>query len=144
MVFISACLAGEPCRYDGKSCDSGLIKDIMQKEAYMLICPEVLGGLSAPRPPCEIQGGTAEDVLLGTAVVRDKTGADKTKPFIAGAEETLRLAKKYKPTAVYLKSKSPSCGAGVIYDGSFSGKMCSGNGVTAELLIKNGFKVISV
>ena len=113
------------------------------------VCPESLGGLESPRLPSEIQEGSGEDVLTGDALVKDAQGGDLTQAFIAGAERALRMAveetERYflssiqagaqkvgpMPVEAILKARSPSCGKGMIYDGSFSGGLREGNGVAA-------------
>lgn len=145
MVLISSCLAGKAVRYDGKGCESAEITELIKSgEEYRLICPELLGGLGVPREPCEIVGGGASDVLCGRARVVNKKGEDVTESFLTGAQKTLEMARELKPKRIYLKSKSPSCGQGSVYDGSFSGTLKNGNGVTAELLTSNGFEVTSI
>ena len=131
-ILISACLLGETCRYDGKS--KAYPKADRLKEKYNLIpvCPEILGGLKTPRTPCEIQSGR----------VIDQKGIDKTLEYKKGAEIALALARENNCHMAILKSKSPSCGKGRIYDGTFSKSLRDGNGITADLLIKNGIKVI--
>jgi len=131
-VLISACLLGVNCRYDG---DGKLIKEIERlKEIYNLIpvCPEIYGGLKTPREPAEIIDGK----------VINRKGEDVTENFIKGANETLYLAKLFNCKYAILKERSPSCGFGEIYDGTFSGKLVDGNGITADLLIKNGIMII--
>ncbi|WP_026038424.1 DUF523 domain-containing protein [Clostridium arbusti] len=143
MYLISACLCGVNCKYSGENnLNEKALKLFNQNEA-ILVCPEVLGGLSTPRAPQEILGGTGEDVINGTAKVISEDGQDSTKEFIKGAELVLDIAKRCSVDKAILKAKSPSCGCREIYDGSFSGKKIVGNGVTAELLIKNNIKVYS-
>ena len=145
MVMVSMCLAGKICRYDAKVRQSSLMDELKAKnEEVILFCPECMGGLQTPREPAEIIGGSGEDVLCGTARLINKTGEDVTKEFLAGAQETLALAEKIKPSVIYMKSRSPSCGKGCIYDGTFSGKLIAGNGVTAALLMKHGYRVTAI
>ncbi len=131
-ILISACLLGVNCRYDG---GGKLIDQIDQlKERYNLIpvCPEVYGGLQTPREPAEI---------IDEKVINRK-GEDVSQNFTRGANETLHLAELYNCKYAILKERSPSCGFGEIYDGTFSGRLVKGNGYTAELLSKNGIKII--
>ena len=145
MVMVSRCLAGEFCRYDGKMKRSPLMDKLEAENIeYILFCPECMGGLSTPREPAEIVGGDGKDVLSGEAHLMNKVGTDVTEEFLSGAKQALALAESCKPTAIYMKSRSPSCGKGCIYDGTFQGKLRDGNGVTAELLMQNGFEVIAV
>ena len=141
-IAISACLAGKACRYDGKSVPCKEIDDLTTSKDAHLICPEVLGGLPTPRVPAEIVGGDGFDVLDGRARVVAKDGTDVTKAFLDGAHKALAQLKKEGITLAYLKSRSPSCGAKQIYDGTFSGQVVEGCGVTAALLLKNGIEVV--
>ena len=145
MVMVSSCLAGEFCRYDGKTKRSPLMDELIRRGTeYVIFCPECLGGLSTPREPAEIVGGSGEDVLAGRARLINKAGRDVTKEYLSGAQQTLALAESCKPEMIYMKSRSPSCGKGQIYDGTFHGKLIDGNGVTAALLLQHGFSVTAV
>ncbi len=108
------------------------------------VCPEVLGGLPVPRVPAEIKGGDGSDVLNGQAKVVNEVGVDVTRQFIKGASEVLRIAQSISAKEALLTEKSPSCGCGVIFDGTFSNKFIEGKGVTTALLEKNGVKVTSI
>ena len=131
-VIVSTCLFGIPCRYDGKSVvDETLIQKISAVCHPIPFCPEVYGGLTTPRDPAE---------RIGDKVISNR-GKDVTGEYMRGAEECLRLAKIMGCQYALLKSRSPSCGKGTIYDGTFSGKLTEGDGVTAEILMKNGIKV---
>lgn len=132
-LLISLCLLGEPCRYDGKSLPmSGEVIERL-KEKYILVpvCPEQEGGLPTPRIPAERKG---------EKVVR-RDGVDVTAEYRKGAEVALSLCRRFGITIALMKAKSPSCGAGLIYDGTFSGTLTAGDGVTAALLSENGIKV---
>ena len=135
MKLCSACLLGIKCRYDGNSKQNEKIIAFSKKETLIPICPEQLGGLSTPRVPCE------QNQKSGKVMTKD--GKDLTKNFIVGAEECLKIAKLFNIKEAILKQNSPSCGCGKIYDGSFSGKLIKGDGVTTTLLKKNNIKVIS-
>ena len=130
-ILISACLLGVCCRYDGES--KPIMQTVALMERYHLIpvCPEQLGGLPTPREPSERQDGA----------VRTKSGADVTVQYRRGAEQALHLARLYGCRAAVLKERSPSCGSGEIYDGTFSGRLTPGDGVTAALLKENGIAV---
>ncbi len=132
-ILISACLLGEKCRYDGESKIAPKVIALREKYNLISVCPEVLGGLKTPRVPCEI----VKNKVLG----KDKT--DKTAEYMRGAAAALCLAKENNCKTAILKSKSPSCGKGLIYDGTFSGKLKKGNGVTAKLLAENGIRVLT-
>ncbi len=143
MILISACLAGVHCRYNlGDNCSEKVV-EVIGGQPSVLVCPEQLGGLSTPRHPAEILGGHGEDVLNGKAKVINSKGEDLTEPFIRGAEEVLEIARLYGAKKAILKSRSPSCGCCKIYDGSFSGKIIHGDGVTTALLKRNGIEVIT-
>ncbi|GKU23935.1 DUF523 domain-containing protein [Clostridium folliculivorans] len=143
MIIISACLCGCNCKYNGGNNYNEDIKKIYDEGEAILVCPEEMGGLSTPREPVEIQGGSGVDVLEGRAKVLSARGTDVTEEFIKGASKVLEIAVKNNVKKAILKSKSPSCGARKIYDGTFSGKTVEGNGVTAELLKLNGIEVLS-
>lgn len=133
MILVSACLVGMKCRYDGKDQLSEKLLDLVLKGEAIPVCPETMGGLSIPRDPAEITGN----------IVMSNKGVDVTSEFTIGAKKTLDLAIANKVRKAILKSKSPSCGVGMIYDGSFTRTLIKGNGVTAELLINNGIEVIN-
>ena len=133
-LLVSACLLGTPCRYDGTG---KLIPEIQTLTAlgYTLIpvCPEILGGLPTPRPPAEI--GPDGRVLT-------KAGDDVTHAYRQGAEYALQLAQRHGCALAILKERSPSCGCGLVYDGSFSGQLIPGDGITAQLLLEHGITVL--
>lgn len=141
MILVSACLCGMNTKYNGGNNISQKILELIEKEGMIPVCPEQLGGLTTPREPCEIWGGAGCDVLNKKAVVITQDGKDVTDNFLRGAYETLNAAKSFNIKKAILKSKSPSCGYNKIYDGSFKKNIIKGNGVTAELLIKNGIKI---
>lgn len=132
--LMSACLLGIKCRWDAKfkPCEKAI--RLFKKGNIIPVCPEQLGGLSTPRIPQEIQKD-------GRAL--NKEGEDVTDKFKKGAEETLRIAKLLGVKEFIGKSKSPSCGFGLTYDGTFSDTLIEGNGITADLLFQNGIKVIT-
>lgn len=133
MVLVSACLAGYPCRYDGRDNAREDIIALVKAGEALPVCPECLGGLSTPRSPCERQRD-------GSVINRE--GEDKSEAFLRGAQLCLQLCRLYGINKAILKAKSPSCGVGYIYDGSFSGRLVQGNGLCAELLEKAGMEVI--
>ena len=132
-LLISRCLLGDACRYDGKSkpLPAETLQALRDRYALIPVCPEVLGGLPTPRTPSERQG----------ARVVMKTGKDVTAEYRRGAEAALRAARENRVFAAVLKERSPSCGRGEIYDGTFTGTLKEGNGVTTELLLENGIPV---
>lgn len=143
MIIVSACLCGINCKYSGGNNINEKVVELLKSGKALPLCPEQLGGMSTPRPPHEISKGSGEDVLNGTAKVIDKMGTDNSEAFIRGAEETLRAALKCGAKIAILKSKSPSCGLGMIYDGTFTGTLKEGNGVTCDILMRNGIKVLT-
>jgi len=143
LLLVSACLVGIPCRYDGGSCPHDQLQALAARGGVLPFCPEVGGGLPTPRPPAEIQGGDGGDVLEGQARVVNVEGKDVTAEFLAGAREALRIARRWGVQEAVLKARSPSCGVGQIYDGSFSGRLVEGDGVTTALLKREGIIVKS-
>lgn len=142
-ILVSACLLGTNCKYNGGNNLTPKVLELKKEHEIIPVCPEELGGLLTPREPCEIQEGSGKEVLEGKAVVLNKSGEDVTEQFIKGAEETLVLAKKYCCPVAVLKARSPSCGCGIIYDGTFSSEQIEGNGVTAQLLLDNEIVVMT-
>lgn len=138
MILVSACLAGINCRYNGGSCIDPAIAELVRQGKAIAACPELLGGLPMPRPSCEI----FNDPDKGLRVI-SRDGRDCTQEYKKGARKMLALAKAIGAKRAILKSRSPSCGVGLIYDGTFSGKLICGNGITTELLIENDIKVFS-
>lgn len=138
MILVSACLAGVDCAWDARDRLSPEIKEMVDKSIAIPICPEVLGGRGIPRTKTEIRGGTGKDVLDGRARVFDEKGRDVTIEFLKGARETVDIVRRYNIKKAILKSKSPSCGVGQIYDGSFKGNLIPGDGVVAALLKREG------
>lgn len=143
MILVSACLCGINTKYNGGNNKNHKLMELLKEHKVQLVCPEQLGGMRTPRPQCEISDGDGEAVLAGRSKVMNIEGEDCTEEFLKGAVETLKVAKALKVEVAILKSKSPSCGFGIIYDGSFSGKLKDGNGVTAELLKRNGIRVLT-
>lgn len=116
----------------------------MARGDVVSVCPEMLGGLPVPRHPAEIQkGATAQDIITGTGRVKNHIEQDVTEYFIRGAQKVLEIAKQQHIKVAILKEKSPSCGSSKMYDGTFSGKVISGFGVTTALLRENGIQVFS-
>jgi uncharacterized protein YbbK (DUF523 family) len=151
-VLVSACLLGEPVRYDGghRWCHHPVLQRWRAQGRLVPFCPEAAGGFATPRPPAEITGpadGLAvggQQVLQSKAVVLDNTGADVTAGFVAGAHAALARAQALGITVAVLKDGSPSCGSGYIYDGSFTGALSHGQvGVTTALLRQHGVAVFS-
>ena len=132
-ILISGCLLGLSCRYDGqtKGLDKALIEKLREKHNLIPACPEQLGGLPTPRHPSE---------RIGEKIMMD-SGADVTDQYRRGAQQALYLAKLFGCEAAILKERSPSCGSGSIYDGTFSGTLTAGDGVTAELFKAEGIPV---
>ena len=130
-LIISACLLGISCRYDGKSVKKIDVEGLAEKYNLIPVCPEIYGGLPTPRTPSERVG----DLVLM------KDGRDVTENYNRGAVASLEIAKANGATLALLKERSPSCGKGAIYDGTFSGNLTARHGVCAELLINSGISV---
>lgn len=131
-ILVSACLLGENCKYNGKNNYSERVAKYLEGHEVIPVCPEVLGGLPTPRDPSEIVDG----------VVINCKGVNVDRQFGEGAKEALRIAEENSIDLAILQSRSPSCGVKQIYDGSFTGKLIPGQGVFAQLLEKNGFRVM--
>ena len=133
MILVSACLLGCACRYDGQSKPHPLAQELAKRGLAVPVCPEQLGGLPTPRNPSERRG---ERVVMND-------GRDVTAEYRRGAEEALRLAELFGCGTAILKEKSPSCGSGQIYDGTFTGVRVPGEGVFARLAREAGLRVES-
>ena len=133
-ILVSACLLGTKCKYNGGDNYSEKRAAAFRGHDLVPVCPELAGGLSVPRRPCEIVEGT---------VMNDR-GENVDAAFRSGAEICLKKAFEEKIDLAVLQSRSPSCGVGRVYDGTFSGKLVGGSGVFAGLLAENGFKVVDV
>lgn len=142
-VLVSACLAGRACRFDGSAGSDDHVGRLIAEGRAVLVCPEVDGGLSTPRPPAEIVGGDGADVLAGRARVLTNEGEDVTDAYLVGARKALDAARRTGAGRAILKARSPSCGAGAVYDGSFTRSLTAGDGVTAALLRAEGIEVES-
>jgi uncharacterized protein YbbK (DUF523 family) len=134
MKIVSACLIGIKCRYDGKAATNRKCLALFKKGKLFPVCPEQWGGLPTPRERAEIQKDGR---------ILSKSGKDLTENFYRGAREVLRIAKLLGVKTAILKSKSPSCGSGQIYDGSFSERLIKGDGILTKILKKNKIKIIT-
>ena len=132
-ILVSACLLGTPCRYDGKSKPNERVIALSEQYELVPICPECIGGLPTPRTPSE---------RVGDRVIM-KDGRDVTENYKKGAEIAYNTCRENHIETAILKARSPSCGKGEIYDGSFSGKLCKGYGVTAEHFLNNNIEVLT-
>jgi uncharacterized protein YbbK (DUF523 family) len=142
-ILVSACLLGESCRYNGQSYQLSGFVDSLQNYEIVSICPEVFGGLSVPRLPCEIKGGDGNGVWQNTAGVFTARGLDQTAAFQEGALKALAIAEKAGAKMAILKDNSPSCASHQIYDGSFCHRKVDGVGVTTALLRTKGIRVLA-
>lgn len=133
VIFVSACLCGVNCRYNGRGELNLKIKDLMIDNMIIPVCPEQLGGLTTPRDPCEIKEG----------LIITYKGDDLTAYFNKGALEVLKLMNLYGSKKAILKERSPSCGVNFVYDGSFTGKVVKGEGLLSKLLRENDVLVVS-
>lgn len=131
VIVVSNCLLGCECRYKGDGCKNEEILSLAKEHTLIGVCPEQMGGLSTPRDPSE---------RVGDKVISSK-GRDVTFEYQKGASSALLLAQLNKADFAILKAKSPSCGKGLIYDGTFTGNKVEGNGTTTELFLKNGLNV---
>ena len=130
---MSACLAGVRCSHDGKARVCGKVAELVRAGKAVYVCPEMLGGFPAPRERIEISGGRAVT----------ESGTDVTKEVMKGAREALGIARRAGCRTAVLKARSPSCGSGKIYYGTFSGKLTDGDGIFAAMLKKNGTRVLT-
>lgn len=133
-ILVSACLLGINCKYDGGNNASKEIDEFLKDYEIIPICPEIMGGLPTPRKASEIKNNKVINI----------EGQDVTKEFEKGAQESLFLAKKYNVKKALLKAKSPSCGNGKIYDGTFTKTIIDGDGKTTQLLKENGIEIITI
>ena len=133
-IMIGACLAGENCKYNGGNNRNEKILQLMEKNEVITVCPEQMGGLPTPRVSAEIRDG----------VVTAKDGRIVDSEFRVGAAKCLEIARREQPNLIILQSRSPSCGVKQRYDGTFTGTLMDGAGVTAQLLIENGFRCLDV
>ncbi len=133
-IMVSACLAGENCKYNGGNNRNEKVLQLMTQNEVITVCPEQMGGLPTPRVPSEIKDG----------VVTAKDGRIVDVEFRAGAAKCLEIAMCEQPDLIVLQSRSPSCGVKQRYDGTFTGILVGGAGVTAQLLMENGFKCVDV
>ena len=133
-ILVSACLLGEPCRYDANAQPCEAVIAMAQTREVVPVCPEQLGGLPTPRTPSELQPDGR---------VLDAQGTNRTAAFEAGAREALRIAREHGCKQAVLKENSPSCGVHRVYDGTFSGTLVPGRGKTAALLSENGIALAS-
>lgn len=129
--MVSACLLGENCKYNGGNNYSEKLAALLKGHEVIPVCPEVLGGLPTPRVPAELQNGT----------VVNRDGVEVDRQFRLGAQKCLEIAEREQPDRIIFQSRSPSCGVHQRYDGTFSGRLIDGSGVTAALLSANGFSV---
>ena len=132
--MVSACLMGENCKYNGGNNRNEKVIRLMAGNDVVPVCPEQMGGLPTPRVPAEIKNG----------IVTAKDGRIVDREFRMGAVKCLEIAEREHPDLIILQSRSPSCGVKQRYDGTFSGTLVNGFGVTAQLLIAHGFRVIDV
>ena len=133
-IMVSACLAGENCKYNGGNNRNEKVLQLMAENEVITVCPEQMGGLPTPRVPSEIKEG----------VVTARDGRIVDREFRVGAVRCLEIARREKPDLIVLQSRSPSCGVKQRYDGTFTGRLVDAPGVTAQLLMENGFRCLDV
>ena len=132
-IIVSACLLGEACRFDGQGKQNSTLLELLKNKHLISVCPEVEGGLPIPRPPAEI---------VGDLVLREN-GEDITESFQQGARNGVVKAQTANVSLAILKSRSPACGCGAVYDGTFSKTLISGDGIFTRLLKQKGIECIS-
>ena len=132
-ILLSACLMGEPCRFDGQGKQNAALLELLKDNTLIPVCPEVEGGLPIPRPPAEIEG---------TGVFR-QNGEDVSEAFQKGASICTAKAVSVHVSQAILKSRSPACGCGKVYDGSFSKTLIDGDGVFTQHMKAAGITCIS-
>ena len=143
-ILVSACLAGLATTHAGVAKPNSHVMELVRQGRAILVCPEQLGGLPTPRLAAEIvDGASGPEVLAGEGRVVDTSGADVTAQYLRGAREALKAARLAGSTKAILKARSPSCGKDRIHDGTFSGVLRGGSGVTAALLEQSGLEVLS-
>lgn len=140
-VLVSACLAGRACAYDGTARPRDEILELVREGRAVLVCPEDEGGLGTPRPVAEIQDGDGGDVLDGRARVLTDDGVDVTAEYLEGARIAVQRALQNGCKVAVLKARSPACGCGAIYDGTFSNTLRKGDGVAAAALKRAGLEI---
>jgi uncharacterized protein YbbK (DUF523 family) len=143
VILVSACLLGTCCNHEGRGSARPRVQGLSESARLVPICPEVVGGLGTPRDAAEIVGGDGADVLDGRARVMTGAGDDVSAAYRRGAAAAVELARAVGATRAVLKARSPSCGAGAIYDGTFTRSLHAGSGVTAAALRAAGFDVVS-
>lgn len=142
-VVISACLAGIACTHAAEAKTRDWAVRLVAEGRAVPVCPEVAGGLPIPRPASEIRGGDGHDVAAGRARVIDEHGTDVTDNYLRGAAKARDAARAAGARLAILKARSPSCGVGATYDGTFSHTLREGDGVTAAILAEEGLNVVS-
>ena len=144
-ILVSACLIGEPVRYNGKALllEHPQLRVWSEEGRLLAVCPEVLGGLCTPRSPSEIRDGDGNAVLQGKAIILNSSGDDMSQYFITGARKALSIAVKHQINTAILADGSPSCGSTYIYNGQFDGTRIAKDGVTAALFRQHNIRVFS-
>lgn len=132
-IAVSACLLGHNCKYNGKNNRHPGVCELAQKHTLIPVCPEMLGGLPCPRTPCEICNGQ----------VKTKDGQDFSREYVQGAKKAMAIAQENQAEAAIVQPRSPSCGKDLVYDGTFSGTLTTGDGVFVSMLKEKGIPVIS-
>lgn len=132
-IMVSACLLGENCKYSGGNNRDEIVLALIKGHEVVSVCPEQLGGLATPRFCAERR----DDRVMNTA------GEDVTREYTLGAKRTVSIAREEQIDLAILQPRSPSCGCGIIYDGTFSGRLIPGDGITANALKRNDFPVFS-
>ncbi len=142
-VLVSACLAGRECTYQGTDRANDEVLRLVAEGRAVIVCPEEEAGLGTPRPEAEIDGGTGADVLDRVTGVKTIDGVDVTDEYLEGALVAVERATQHECVAAILKARSPACGCGAIYDGTFSGELREGDGVAAAALRRRGIELFT-
>ena len=133
-VLVSACLLGENCKYNGGNNYSAAVAEFVKDKEIIPVCPELMAGLGCPRTPIEITNG----------VVVDRNGNNVDAAIRKAVAQALEMIRDEEIQCAILKSRSPTCGAHQVYDGTFSGTLIDGAGVFAQALKDAGYRVIDV
>jgi uncharacterized protein YbbK (DUF523 family) len=133
-LLVSACLLGVRCNHRGDASPSASVASLDGQFRLVPCCPETAGGLPTPRPAAERQADGR---------VRTAAGDDVSAAYERGASAALALARAVGASRAVLKARSPSCGCRQVYDGTFTGALVSGEGVTAAALRRAGLEVVS-
>ena len=126
-VLVSACVLGCNCKYNGRNNRNEAVIEYLKGKEVLSICPEMLANMPIPRPCAEIVD----------EVVMDDKGNNVDSDYRKAVALALEKIEGEKIDLAILQSRSPTCGVNNIYDGTFTGKLISGQGLFAKALIRN-------